>query len=279
MRVLHNHPQAPSPRPRGRPGAENRFKGEVSSHGPPPRRGLRASFRAILPLCELCNILQTGDWRFFLKVIEDERGGPQSTTTVDLAIPKSWDGSLARVISNVGSPPVLTASAMCLTAATLSQPGVWLWASIYVVIAVLVPFFYLMRLVRRGEVTDLDVQYRAQRMHPLLITIACLGAAWLLLILGPAHSTLIVLAATSWLHALVILGITLRWKISVHASAAAGAATVAWALLESPLPLLVVPLIAWSRIRLRRHTLLQTVVGALLGFTFFFIATSLMQAG
>jgi membrane-associated phospholipid phosphatase len=65
----------------------------------------------------------------------------------------------------------------------------------------------------------------------------------------------------------------------VHTSAAAGAATVVWILLGTPLSLLIVPLIAWSRVRLRRHTLLQTVVGALLGFSVFLIALSLMQAG
>lgn len=212
-----------------------------------------------------------------MTILEKKKGGRRSAATVDLAISRNRDGGLARAISNAGSPPVLTALAMGLTATTLSQPRAWLWAVLYVLIAVLTPFLYLAWLVRKGKVTDLDVQLREQRKQPLLVTLACMGVAGLLLALGSAPSTLTVLAATSWLQVLTILGITLRWKISVHASAAAGAGTVIWALLGSPWPLFIgVPLIAWSRVRLRRHTLLQTVAGALLGWAFFLIAASLM---
>ena len=212
-----------------------------------------------------------------MTILEKKKGGRRSAAIVDLAISRNRDGDLARAISNAGSPPVLTALAMGLTATTLSQPRAWLWAVLYVLIAVLTPFLYLARLVRKGKVTDLDVQLREQRKQPLLVTLACMGVAGLLLALGSAPSTLTVLAATSWLQVLTILGITLRWKISVHASAAAGAGTVIWALLGSPWPLFIgVPLIAWSRVRLRRHTLLQTVAGALLGWAFFLIAASLM---
>lgn len=212
-----------------------------------------------------------------MTTLEKEKSEGRSAVTVDLAIFRRRDGGLARAISNAGSPPVLTALAIGLTATTLSQPRAWLWAGLYVLIAVLTPFLYLAWLVRKGKVTDLDVQLREQRKRPLLVTLVCMGVAGLLLALGPAPSTLTVLAVTSWLQVLAILGITLRWKISVHASAAAGAGTVIWALLGSPWPLFIgVPIISWSRVRLRRHTLLQTAAGALLGWAFFWIADSLM---
>ena len=209
-----------------------------------------------------------------MTVIEDEQ-----STTVPLAPPRTWDERLARVISNVGSPPMLITLVIGLPASAIPYPGAWRWASVYVFVAVLTPFLYLAWLVEQGKVTDLDVKRREQRTYPLLVTIVCQGMAWLLLGFGAAPSVLITLAATSWLQTLIILVITLRWKISVHTSAAAGAATVVWILLGTPLSLLIVPLIAWSRVRLRRHTLLQTVVGALLGFSVFIIALSLMQAG
>jgi membrane-associated phospholipid phosphatase len=91
---------------------------------------------------------------------------------------------------------------------------------------------------------------------------------------------LIIIAAALWFQTVAMFTITLWWKISLHAAAAAGAATMAWALLGTGLPfLLTVPLIAWSRIRLRRHTLAQTVLGALLGFVVFFVAASLIPVG
>jgi membrane-associated phospholipid phosphatase len=63
----------------------------------------------------------------------------------------------------------------------------------------------------------------------------------------------------------VVLLITLRWKISIHAGSAAGSATVlallygAWAL---PL-LLGVAVIGWSRVVLGKHSWAQVVAGAL----------------
>jgi len=213
-----------------------------------------------------------------MTVLEDDKGERRSVAaTVDLTISRDWDELLAHAISNVGSPPVLTALAMGLTASTLPAPAAWMWASVYVFIAVLTPLLYLVWLVRRGKVADIDAQRREQRIHPLLVTVACLGAAWLLLALGAAPSALTVLAASLWLQIMAILAITLRWKISVHASAAAGAAMVAWALLGTPWLLLIgAPLVAWSRVRLRRHTPLQTIAGALLGWAIFWMAASLM---
>jgi membrane-associated phospholipid phosphatase len=134
----------------------------------------------------------------------------------------------------------------------------------------LAPLLYLVWLVRRGLVTDLDVQLRQQRIKPMIFTIVCAGLAWLVLVLGAAPQPMVVLAGALWVQAVVTLAITLRWKVSVHCTAAAGTATVVWFLMGMPLPLLVgVPLIAWSRVRLRRHTLAQTIAGTLLGLAVF----------
>jgi membrane-associated phospholipid phosphatase len=153
------------------------------------------------------------------------------------------------------------------------------WGGIYLVLAIMMPLLYLAWLVKRGRITDLDVRLREQRRRPLLVTIVCTGFAWLVLALGLASSIMTAVAVAVWVQVLLMLAVTLRWKISVHAAVAASATTVAWAFLGTPLPLLLgVPLVAWSRLGLRRHTLLQTVAGGLLGFVVFFAATSLLGA-
>jgi membrane-associated phospholipid phosphatase len=147
---------------------------------------------------------------------------------------------------------------------------------VYVFLAILLPVCYLVWLVRRGMVTDFDVQLREQRIRPMVFTVACAGLAWLVLLAGAAPSHMVILAGAMWVQTAIVFAITLRWKISVHCTAAAGAATVIWSLLGTPLPLLIgVPVVAWSRVRLRRHTLAQTVAGTLLGFTIFVVAFSL----
>jgi membrane-associated phospholipid phosphatase len=190
---------------------------------------------------------------------------------VETGLPKAWDGRLAYVLTNVGSPPVLAPVAMALTATVLAEPLAWMWTGLYVLLTVVTPVLYLTWLKHRGLITDLDVQLREQRMRPMLFTLACGVLAWLVLLIGAAPVQMTLLAGLLWLQMIVILSITLRWKISVHCATAAGAATVACVSLGTPLPLLVVPVIAWSRVRLRRHTLAQTVAGSLLGFGLFAI--------
>jgi membrane-associated phospholipid phosphatase len=158
-----------------------------------------------------------------------------------------------------------------MTAGALATPRAWLWAGIYIVLAILSPLLFLVWLVKRGDVTDLDVQLRVQRSRPLLFTMACGGLAWLALVAGAAPGRMIVLAGGITLQTVLLLGITLRWKISVHTATAAGVAVLACHLLQTPLPLLGVPLIAWSRVHLKRHTTAQTIGGGLLGATIFLI--------
>ena len=194
--------------------------------------------------------------------------------------PAACGGRLAAVISTFGSPPVMVCTALLLTALKLSSSAAWKWAGIYLILGVLTPFLYVVWLLKRGYVTDIDVQLRKQRAQPLLVTILCTGAAWLVLALGAAPTTMTLIATAIWLQVVVIFAVTLRWKISVQAATVAGAMTVAWALLGSPLPFLIaVPLVAWSRVRLRRHTLLQTLAGVVLGLVIFWLVSTLAPSG
>lgn len=143
----------------------------------------------------------------------------------------------------------------------------WRWAAFYVVLVVLVPCLYILWLVRRGEVTDFHIPRREQRMRPFLVTAVCAFVAWLTLLVGHAPRLFVLLAAAGWMKIGLMWLVTLRWKISVHAVAAAALAVLAWSLLGPvALPLAAgVPLVAWSRVRLKRHDVWQTVAGAALG--------------
>ena len=154
------------------------------------------------------------------------------------------------------------------------------WALVQLSLGVLAPFLHVVQLVRRGDVTDVDVRLRKQRIGPLFVTVACTGLAWMALWIGGAPAAMAWVAGGMWVQGLLILGITSRWKISVHAATAAAATTWSSLLLETPLPaLLIVPLVAWSRVRLRRHTVLQTVAGGVLGFVVFFTLWQLGAGG
>ncbi|MFF1837438.1 phosphatase PAP2 family protein [Streptomyces sp. NPDC058231] len=61
--------------------------------------------------------------------------------------------------------------------------------------------------------------------------------------------------------------VTVWWKVSVHTAVAGGVVTIlilAFGVALAPLALAIAA-IGWSRVRLRDHTVAQTIAGALLG--------------
>jgi len=191
-------------------------------------------------------------------------------------IPTTWDGLLAFVISQVFSPVIVAAVIVLWTASRAANANAWTWAGIYLGVALLLPIIYLLILMRLGWVTDLDVQVRAQRIRPLRFALATGMAAWIILLLGDAPSTLVALAGAFWVMLAINFVVTLRWKISLHTAFTAAGTTVAWAIAGLYAPLVVgIPLMAWSRVRLGRHTLGQTIAGGLLGLIVFVAAHSL----
>lgn len=188
--------------------------------------------------------------------------------------------TLARVISQVASPPLLTALMVALVASLIDAPAAWIWAAVYVFLALILPLSYIFWLVRRGEVTDLDVQLREQRMRPLVFTLLSAGTGCLFLCLGGAAQELVILAGSLWVQTVVLFSITAWWKISVHTTVAANAAMLLWYILGTPLFLTVgLPIVAWSRVRLGRHTPDQTVAGAVLGVFIGWLVIALIYGG
>lgn len=209
-------------------------------------------------------------------MIEKERRTQQQTslatpslvTTLDAVLKPSTRGEyLAYGISQVGSPPVMGLLGLIFIAASMTVRGVWLWSGVYVIMAMVAPMLFLIWQVRHGHVTDLDVQLREQRKGSLLVTIAGFGVSWLVMHIGHAPVLFKMMAGAGFVQWLIVFLITLRWKISAHTSSAAGVTMLilhVFGLAAAPL-VISIPLIAWSRVKLRRHTLGQTIAGALLG--------------
>jgi hypothetical protein len=199
-----------------------------------------------------------------------EAGAEAMTQTAE---GRRWDKAVATTVSQVASPPVLLAAAMAVQAAVTRDAVAWFWAAVYVCCAVPVPVVYLLRQVRQETVRDLEIGRREERLRPQLVTAAFLGLAWIALLVGSAPAALSNLAGILWIQATVILVVTILWKISVHSATAAVAGMLTWRLFGAAAPAaLGVGLIAWSRWRLGRHTVAQTVGGILLGVAVFLLA-------
>ena len=187
--------------------------------------------------------------------------------TIDAVLrPQTLGEYLAYGISQLGSPPMMSLFALIAAVVSLTWAAVWMWSGIYV-LAMLVPLAFLIWQLHNGHITDIDIHLREQRQSSQLVTIASCAIAWLAMWLGDAPPILTLMTGVAFVQWLVLYVITLRWKISIHTTSAAGATLIilrAVGIAAAPL-VITIPLIVWSRVKLRRHTLAQAIAGVLLG--------------
>ncbi|MEM7008939.1 MAG: hypothetical protein AAF462_07385 [Thermodesulfobacteriota bacterium] len=178
-----------------------------------------------------------------------------------------WKNRWARIISGVLSPLTIAIAAVVIAAYGLNDESALTWIALYIALTVLPPTLYIIYLVRKGIVSDFHLNIREERTQPLILMTANTLLAFMVMFLIGAPTLILVVIAVAIIQLLCILLITFKWKISGHSTAIAGLVVLAVALFgESWLPLvLLIPLVAWSRIRLKRHTLAQTIAGAFLG--------------
>jgi membrane-associated phospholipid phosphatase len=178
-----------------------------------------------------------------------------------------WTDTVAHVISVVLSPPILAATMLVMAAGIVQQTAAWLWAGIGLLMNIVLPMVYLVRLFRRGLISDFDVGRREERRRPLVFTLVSMLSGVTLLTAGAAPRLVLAVALAQMAQTILLLLITLHWKISVHSAAVA--AILAFLLYLtgsqaiSALPAL--PLVAWARVHLHRHTPAQTIAGSVLG--------------
>ncbi len=182
-----------------------------------------------------------------------------------LPFTRTW--RMARWISRVSSPPLLAVGGTLMTAVTITGAVAWFWAVFSISFSILVPSLFVIWLLRRGKITDFDVYVREQRFWPYMVGISCSALSWIVMAVAQAPHIFIIISGAAAGQSLLMFLVNLRWKISVHTSGTACFAVLIWQLLgpAGATVLLAVPLVAWSRVRLGRHTVGQVTAGAALG--------------
>lgn len=175
---------------------------------------------------------------------------------------------IARWVSIVAHPFVMIA--VWVAAATLRFQGYDHIATSVglVALVVIVPnVAFMVWRVRRGAWATVDASQRAERPLLYAVGVPTLVALIVYLAIGGTHAFLL-RGALIALALLVVCGITSRWlKVSLHL-ASAGLTATALILLGSPAGWIVaaiVPVIAWSRLTLRKHTPTELGIGLLYG--------------
>ena len=193
----------------------------------------------------------------------------QASIRKSVNIIKNNDKAIARWISHIMSPHIVGIVLVSAMAFQFSDDprSIVLWLAVVIPLLVIPPLIYLLWLVHRGTIEDIYMPNRKTRLRPLAVLMV-----WLLGCLGliryweaPPVVESFVLAATILVGILSL--VTLFWKISFHGAAISAAATTTVMVAGSyawPVVLLV-PLVGWARVRLKRHTLRQVIYGSLVG--------------
>lgn len=170
-------------------------------------------------------------------------------------------------VSHVFSPPVAGAGGLIAVAARMDTPAAWAWSLADIALAVALPLLFVVWLAQTGRVSGIELQHRHERARPYCIALlgATLAAGASFVFDAPRALTVLLCALA--VQTLILSAVTVWWKISLHTAAITGAAVVAWHV-AGPAGLAIaalVPLVAWARVALGRHTPGQTVAGALVG--------------
>ncbi len=132
--------------------------------------------------------------------------------------------------------------------------------------AALIPYFFILFLYKFRKLNDLHIPRRKERMLPLLIVnISVFAGLPFLLMTDP--SKMMKSVYTIYMIGLpVVTLITLFWKISFHSGFITMFSIVfliifgGWAVFT----ILLIPLVGWARLKLKRHTPVQVFYGGVL---------------
>lgn len=173
-----------------------------------------------------------------------------------------------RLFTHIVSPPVIFA--VLGFAVAWTQLPFWqglAWGTLYGVLISLVPILFVVRLLKTGRITDINMTKQERRI-PYFIAGICAVIAAIIIYFGDGprylyHLTLLNIIAITGMGA-----INLVWQISNHATSVVSATWVSAVVFDRDLLAILLPLaiaVCVARIYLRRHTPSQILAGATLG--------------
>jgi membrane-associated phospholipid phosphatase len=132
--------------------------------------------------------------------------------------------------------------------------------------AAFIPYFFILFLYKSRKLNDLHIPKRRERLLPLLILNISIFAGLPFLLLTDPSKMMKSVYTIYMIGVPVVTLITLFWKISFHSGFITMFSVVfliifgSWAVFT----LLLIPLVCWARLKLKRHTPVQVFYGAVL---------------
>lgn len=177
---------------------------------------------------------------------------------------------IASLVSWIISP-VIVAPTVYLLIVMLGYSGVShrrAWFAVLLLSSTIAPMFLILGLKKIGKVSDYNISFREQRFLPLLVLVGVnlIGYEFMKQLDAPRFLSGILLFNA--VNTVIILLVTLQWKISIHLFSFTSSIALLFITFGLPMLwlLLLMPLLMWSRIHLKAHNFMQTLLGGLIGF-------------
>ena len=181
---------------------------------------------------------------------------------------------VAKAISAVTNPPIICIPLFLIICTVLSFENGTFNVSKFAVLELIsliftsaLPLAIILLWAKRIG-TDRDISNRSDRYMPLIIGIISYLIGFMICIIFNLDHFLTALLLCYATNTGVVLLFTIKWKISVHTTALSGP-VAALILLLGPLGAIfgvIYPVLIWSRVLLKKHTLAQAISGGVQGF-------------
>lgn len=181
---------------------------------------------------------------------------------------------LAKYISVLTNPPIICIPLFIIICLVLSfENGIFNLNKFIVleivsfVFTTLLPFVIILLWAKKIG-SDSDISNRTDRYIPMIIGIVSYFIGFLTCFVNGLDNFLTILLLCYSINTGIVLIITTKWKISVHTTGLSGPIG-ALILLLGPFGAILgvlYPIVIWSRVLLKKHTLAQAICGGVQGF-------------
>ncbi len=175
---------------------------------------------------------------------------------------------IASLTSNILNPLFLGLVLIVLFsfAATSSTLEALKWSLILIALSIVPVYLILVYMVKKGKIDNIFTVVREQRTRIYMVAGICAVVACLILILLEAPPELVATAIAGLSSAVIYMCVNLWWKISLHTAFVSASVVLlvilyGWVAMVS---IVLLPLMFWSRVELKRHSPAQVVAGAIL---------------
>lgn len=176
----------------------------------------------------------------------------------------------AKLISTITNPPIICIPLFLIISVILAGGDInkfLVLEAISIVFATVLPMAIILGWAKIIG-TDNDISNRTDRFIPMIVGVVSYFIGCLVSLLVNADIFMTILLLCYSINTFIMMLITTKWKISIHSTGLSGpvGALIILVGFGGAIIGLLYPVVIWSRVTLKKHTMAQAIAGGALGF-------------